>query len=63
MIERYSKTRDLTAVQNPNGSGMSMRKMCFTCRRPRPDEGGRTDKRTRMWSCGSCNAPPQREPE
>lgn len=60
--ERLSKVKDLTAIRTAPGVGMNIRKMCFTCNKPRSDAGGRWNKRTKMWSCAACVAPIDAEP-
>lgn len=53
-MNRYSNLKDNTMRQPSAGPGLSPTRLCWTCSKPKPDAGGRLDKRTRLWSCAAC---------
>lgn len=36
--------------------GLALKRLCADCNQPRSSEGGKTDKRTRQWTCSVCLA-------
>ena len=54
MIDRFSKSSDLTHRQAACPSGTAMLRMCFGCQKKRAELGGGLNKRTRMWYCVTC---------
>lgn len=48
--------RDVTLVPRHSGPGIGFTRVCFQCNRKRRELGGKTDKRTKMWSCADCVA-------
>lgn len=54
-MNRFSNIRDNTQRRESGSPGVVSGRLCWTCSKVRSDLGGRTDKRTRMWSCAHCN--------
>lgn len=53
--QTYSDVRDTTeSWRHPQPTSGATR-MCFKCGRPRPQLGGRIDRRTRQWICKECH--------
>lgn len=52
----HSPRNDGTAKQPDVTRGMQILRMCFTCNERRADRGGRTNRRTRQWSCAGCTS-------
>ena len=53
-MNRYSNVRDLTVSKAKCSPGVTTRRMCWGCSKPRLEIGGKVNPRTRMWSCASC---------
>lgn len=53
-MNRYSNVKDNTAKQAFGGTGASLRRLCWVCSKPKPDAGGKVDKRTGLWRCAGC---------
>jgi len=45
---------DVSMVQPAAGPGYPRNRMCWGCSKPRADLGGKTDRRTRLWTCAGC---------
>ncbi len=54
MNARFSPVRDVTHRQATHGTGSLIARLCARCGQPRMPLGGRTDKRTRQWTCAGC---------
>ena len=53
-MNRYSSEPDKTAVGYAMPTGLTIRRTCWVCNKPKPSQGGMLDKRTRMWRCAAC---------
>jgi hypothetical protein len=55
-MNRFSNEKDVTATQPGGGSGQSIQRECWGCRKRRRDQGGRLHPKTRLWYCAACVA-------
>jgi len=53
-MTRVHKDRDLTMKSRPAGPGIGFTRNCFVCKKNKIATGGKTCKRTKMWTCAGC---------